>query len=293
MTQCPTIPVRFAAGALLLLGMLAAVLAATRGTVREPELNGVPLRHFLDKQTYGELRTERDARESIRNFGTNAVPYLVSILEARESRFRIAMRQALARQSVISVTLPPLFVQQRQAALAYAELGPLASGASAALTRLVDDPVLCRHALSALAMIGPQNFPVLTNALASTNGEARAEAAGVLRYMTPREAPVNVLLRALDDSYPETRSNAAGSLAFLRCRLDCVVPALVHRLNDSNNIVRVNIAGALGWLQRDAEPALPALRGLYETTTDPAEQVKIAEAIRLIESAPMTTGGIR
>lgn len=293
MTQCPTIPMRIAAGALLLVGIVTAVLATSRSTVREPELNGVPLSHFLDKQTYGELRTERDARESIRDFGTNAVPYLISILEARESRFRIAMRQALARQSVISVTLPPLFVQQRQAALACAELGPLASGASAALTRIVDDPVLCRHALSALAMIGPQNFPVLTNALASTNGETRAEAAGVLRYMTPREAPVNVLLRALDDSYPETRSNAAGSLAFLRCQLDCVVPALVHRLNDSNNTVRVNIAGALGWLQRDAEPALPALRGLYEVTTDPAEQVKIAEAIRLIESAPMTTGGIR
>lgn len=262
MIHCPTISVRHATAALLLFGIAFALASAMRPGAREPELNGVPLSHFLDKQTYGELRTERDARESIRDCGTNAVPYLVSILEARESRLRIAMRQALARQSVISVTLPPLFVQQRQA-------------------------------LSALAMIGPQNFPVLTNALASTNGEARAEAAGVLRYMTPREAPVNVLLRALDDSHPETRSNAAGSLAFLRCQLDCVVPALVHRLNDSNNTVRVNIAGALGWLQRDAEPALPALRGLYETTTDPAEQVKIAEAIRLIESAPMTTGGIR
>lgn len=293
MIHCPTISVRLATAALLLFGIAFAVVSTMRPDEREPELNGVPLSHFLDKQTYGELRTERDARESIRDFGTNAVPYLVSILEARESRFRIAMRRALARQSVISITLPPLFVQQRQAALACAELGPLASGASAALTRLVDDPVLCRHALSALAMIGPRNFPVLTNALASTNGEARAEAAGVLRYMTPREAPVEVLLRALDDSHPETRSNAAGSLAFLRCRLDGVVPALIHRLNDSNNTVRVNIASALGWLQRDAAPALPALRGLYEVTTDPAEQAKIAEAIRLIESAPIETGGLR
>lgn len=293
MIHCPTIPVRLATAALLLFGIAFAVVSTLRPDEREPELNGVPLSHFLDKQTYGELRTERDARESIRDFGTNAVPYLVSILEARESRFRIAMRRALARQSVISITLPPLFVQQRQAALACAELGPLASGASAALTRLVDDPVLCRHALSALAMIGPRNFPVLTNALASTNGEARAEAAGVLRYMTPREAPVDVLLRALDDSHPETRSNAAGSLAFLRCRLDGVVPALIHRLNDSNNTVRVNIASALGWLQRDAAPALPALRGLYEVTTDPAEQAKIAEAIWLIESAPIETGGLR
>ena len=66
MTHCPTIPVRLAAGAILLIGIVSAAVIATRTDVREPELNGIPLSHFLDKQTYGELRTERDASESIR-----------------------------------------------------------------------------------------------------------------------------------------------------------------------------------------------------------------------------------
>jgi hypothetical protein len=293
MTQCPTIPVRIAAGVLLLVGIVTAVLATSRSTVREPELNGVPLSHFLDRQTYGELRTERDARESIRDFGTNAVPYLIAILDAREARLRIALREWLPGVSLVQNHLPPLFVRQRQAALACAELGPLATPASAALTRLVEDPLLCRYALGALAMIGPQNFTVLTNALVSTNRDARAEAAGVLRYMTPRHAPVEVLLGALDDADPEVRSNAAGSLAFLKCQLERVVPALLTRLGDSNAIVRVNVAQSLGWLQREAVPALPALVKLREETSDPADEVKIAEAIRLIEAAPIETGGLR
>lgn len=291
MTQCPTIPVRLAAGALLLIGIVSAVVMATRSGIREPELNGIPLSHFLDKQTYGELRTERDARESIRDFGTNATPYLIEILETRESRLRVVLRELAKRQSFVTIRLTPLFIRQRQAALACAELGPFAASASPALTKLVDDPLLCRHALGALAMIGPQNFPVLTNALVSTNREARAEAAGVLRYMTPRHAPVDVLLRALNDPEPEVRSNAAGSLAFLRCQLDRVVPALIERLADSNNTVRVNVAQTLGWLQHDAVPAMPALVKLRQETTDSIDEIKIAEAIRMIDTAPVATGG--
>lgn len=293
MTQCPTIPIRLAAGALLLIGIVSAAVMVTRSSVREPELNGIPLSHFLDKQTYGELRTERDARESIRDFGTNAVPFLVAILDARESRLRVAMRELLSRQSFLRISLPPLFIRQRQAALACAELGPLASGASAALTRLVNDPLLCRHALGALAMIGPRSFPALTNALASTNREARAEAAGVLRYMTPRHAPVEVLLRALADPEPEVRSNAAGSLAFLHCEIERVLPALVERLGDSNQTVRINVAQSLGWLQADARPALPALCRLKAQGADPADEIKINDAIRMIETSPRELGGSR
>lgn len=66
MIHCPTISVRLAAAALLLFGVAFAVASAMRDGEREPELNGVPLSHFLDNQTNGELRTERDASESIR-----------------------------------------------------------------------------------------------------------------------------------------------------------------------------------------------------------------------------------
>ena len=76
-------------GGILLLALLVTVALLAFGyQPTEPHLNSIPLSHYLDKQTYGELRTERDARESIRDFGTNAVPYLIRILEARESKLK-------------------------------------------------------------------------------------------------------------------------------------------------------------------------------------------------------------
>lgn len=285
------IPVRIAAGVFLLSGIIAAVLATTRREKPEPLLNGIPLSHYLDRQTYGELRTERDARESIRDFGSNAVPYLVGVLDARESRFHILIRELAARQSLVRLRFTPLYVKQRQAALACAELGPMAAPASAALARLANDPQLCSHAISALAMIGPGSFPILTNALRTGIPAARIEAAGDLRYMKPPDQPVAVLLEALNDPEPDVRSNAAGSLAYLRRQLDQVVPALIQTLHDTNPAVRVNVAQSLGWLQHDAFAALPALAKLLETTTDPGDESKVSEAIRQIESRITAAGG--
>lgn len=287
----PAISTRPAAGAFLLIGLIATILAATHGEIPEPRLNGVPLSHYLDRQTYGELRTERDARESIRDFGSNAVPYLIGILDARESTFRIFLRELAARQSLVRLQFTPLFLKQRQAALACAELGPVAAPASAALARLANDPLLCGHAISALAMIGPANFPILTNALLAGIPAARAEAAGDLRYMKPPDWPVAVLLQALNDPEPDVRGNAAGSLAYLRCHLDQVVPALIRSLEDTNVTVRLNVAQSLGWLQHDAVAALPALMKLREATTDPAGESRVSEAIRLIESQITAAGG--
>ena len=129
-------------------------------------------------------------------------------------------------------------------------------------------------------MIGPKNFSALTNALLNGIPDARAEAAGDLRYMTPRDAPVPVLLQALNDPDPEVRSNAAGSLAFLRCNLNEVVPALIRCLAESNAMVRVSAAQNLGWLQQDAASALPALAKLQHETSDATDEMKIIEAMR-------------
>ena len=281
---------RIAAGLLILILLALIVLAANRQPA-EPHLNGIPLSHYLDQQTYGELRTEREAREAIRSFGTNAVPYLIRILEARESKLKTTFRELAQRQTIIRFHFTPLFARQSQAALACAELGPLAAAASPSLARLANDPLLCRHVITALAMIGPENFPMLTNALLTGIPAARAEAAGDLRYMIPRERPVPVLLHALKDPDAEVRSNAAGSLAFLRCQLDVVVPTLINCLRDPDAAVRGSAAQGLGGLQQDAIPALPTLLKLLHETPDAAAKMKIIEALHSIDPKVAKFGG--
>ena len=262
--------------------IIASVLLASSRQSSEPQLNGRPLSFYLDRQTYGELRTERDARESIRDFGTNALPLLIDILNARESRLKVMLREIAQSQSVIRFRFTPLYIRQSQAALACQELGPLAAPAIPALTRFVDDPALAAAALSALAMIGPETFPILTNALWSGIPPARIEAAGVLRYMQPRVLPLPALMHALRDPIAAVRANAASSLGFLASEPATVVPALMKCLDDPDASVRASAVQGLGWLKAHAKPAIPRLLELERTEEGTSFGQKITEALNSI-----------
>ena len=260
---------------------------------KEPMFEGKPLSYYLDKQTYGELRTERDARESIRDFGTNAVPSLIEILSARESRFRAKVRAFVQNQPLIRFRSVPLVVRQRQAALACAELGPMAAPAIPSLVHFVDNPDVAPAAIAALAMIGPATFPILTNALLSGIPAARIEAAGDLRYMLPREQAVPPLLCALRDPLPGVRANAAGSLGFLGAKPDAVVPALMVCLADTDLAVRTSAVEALGWFRQSATRAVPNLVELQRNETGTVLGQKIAEALKAIDAAAGESAGVR
>ncbi len=278
-------PVRRAlqAGFLLLALAVCAILWNALHQPAEPQLNGKPLSHYLDNQTYGELRTERDARESIRDFGTSAVPHLIQLLERRESRITVWLRELARRQSFVRLRFTPLTVLQSQAALACAELGPMAAPAISALSNLTRDPILAAPSLHALAMIGPQNFSILTNCLLDGIPPAREMAAGVLRHTQPRMKPLPVLLQALRDPLPSVRANAASSLGYLGAEPASTVPALIACLDDSNHVVRAGSVQGLGWFQHHALPAVPRLLALHRTEGSPEFRLKIEEAIHSID----------
>ncbi len=254
---------------------------------------GRPLSHYLDNQTYGELRTERDARDSIRDFGTNAVPYLIEILDARESRLKAGLRAFAQSQRLIRFRSTPLVVRQRQAALACAELGPMAAPAIPSLVHFLDNPDIAPAAIAALAMIGPVTFPILTNASLRGIPAARIEAAGDLRYMLPRELAVPPLLIALRDPLPGVRANAAGSLGFLGSKPDRVVPALVACLADTDLSVRTSAVEALGWFRQSATSAIPSLVELQRNETGTVLGRKIEEALKAIDAAAAESAGVR
>ena len=278
-------PVRRAlqAGFLLLALAVCAILWNALHQPAEPQLNGKPLSHYLDNQTYGELRTERDARESIRDFGTNAVPHLIQLLERRETRITVWLRELAWRQSFVRLRFTPLTVRQSQAALACAELGPMAAPALCALSNLTSHPILAAPSIHALAMIGPQNFSILTNCLLDGIPPAREMAAGVLRHTQPRMKPLPVLLQALRDPLPAVRANAASSLGYLGAEPASTVPALIACLDDSNHVVRAGSVQGLGWFQQHALPAVPRLLELRRGEESPEFRLKIEEAVHSID----------
>jgi len=271
-------------GSAIAVAIIASVLLTASRQPVEPLLDGKPPSYYLDRQTYGELRTERSARETIREFGTNALPYLIEILDARESRFKVKLRELAQSQTLIRFRFTPLYILQSQAAMACQELGPLAAPAIPSLTRFVDDPVLAAAVLSSLAMIGPETFPILTNALLNGIPPARIEAAGALRYMEPRSLPLHALLHSLGDPVAAVRANAASSLGFLGCEPEMVVPALITCLDDPDASVRSSAVQGLGWLKVHAVPAIPKPLELQRAEEGTSFGQKITEALEAINA---------
>jgi HEAT repeat protein len=267
---------------ILAAGATAIALLAARPT-REPEYDGQPLSYYLSSLTYSQVRLERSARDAILNIGSNAMPWLVEILDARESRFKMWFNEVAARQSLIRFRFRPLAARQVQAAMACQELGPAAAPAIPSLARLVDDPQLGHLAVAALAEIGPQTFPLLTNALASRWPSTRFAAVGHLRLARPRERAVAPLLAALRSEEFNMRVMAAESLGALGLPSPQVVGALAAALDDPDARVRLSAARALGWCGEAAACVAPRLLEAHRSLEGAPEQQHISEALKSID----------
>ena len=258
----------------------------------EPEYDGQPLSYYLSSLTYSQVRLERSARDAILDIGSNAVPYLIKILDARESRFKMWFNELADRQSFIRFRFAPLVNRQIQAAMACQELGPVAAPAIPSLARLVDSPQLGFLAVAALAEIGPQTFPLLTNALNSPCASTRFAAVGHLRLVRPRERAWPPLLAALHSSESHMRTLAAESLGALELPSTEVVAALTASLDDPDHNVRINAARSLGWYRSAASNSVNKLLALHRSLSAGPAQQRVAEALSSINPAMAEQEGI-
>ncbi|HXJ57668.1 MAG TPA: HEAT repeat domain-containing protein [Verrucomicrobiae bacterium] len=266
---------------LLAIGSLAAVLGAVTAAVHrlepaEPVYEGFPLGYYLENQTYGDLRREREATEAIRAIGSNAVPPLLRILSQRESQLSGALHDWVRHQRWGRGYPASLATRQRQALLACQALESLAAPAIPALAGLTGDPELAGHAVRALAFAGPQSFSILTNLVVTGLVEARVEAAGDLRCFRGRTDLAPVLLRALKDPHPAVRARAADTLGVLHADAATVVPALTRCLSDDHGGVILSVILGLRLFGAEAAAAGPALlplrNNLDPTIRDAADQ---------------------
>lgn len=264
-------------------------IALTQRPPEEPQLNGKPLSHYLDLQTYGELRTERDARASITDFGSNAVPHLIRILEFRPTRIDSFLDDIAPRIPFVRFNRLPYGRRQQQAILACSALGPKAAAAVPALSNLVNDPMLGEEAISALVNLGADAFPVLTNALTAEDPLTRAAAAGALRSVAPPCDATPPLLQALKDPSSVVRANAASSLALVAPDHPETLPALIELLGHFHQQVRVPALDALGWMGTKAAPAEPHLRELLRTEEDTTLQQVIEQVLKAINPQQTST----
>ena len=227
--------------------------------LREPVYQKKSLSTWL--KTYDQAETT-EAQQALQSIGTNAIPFLLDNLRARDSVVKLKL-------ATLGLPYTPAAARHIRAERAFSALGEQGSNAAPSLSQIYEDnasPSSRRAAGNSLVEIGPAArvaIPALIRTATSTNAEVRAFAVYTLGRMALETAVViPVLLKALQDPDREVRYNAAfglSALAFMGGDAKAAVPALVDALKDSYGTARAAAALALGHIHSQSDLVIPAL----------------------------------
>lgn len=254
----------------------------------EPSYKGKSIKFWITECYWSRSTRPRvtpdQAREAVLAVGTNALPFYVKLLQTeKDSPLKYGLYQWQARHKWIKFSLVGWRDEELRSigACGIGVLGPRAKPAFEAITNLLTsgDQFQMAWATRAVVGIGLEGIAPLTNALANTNGQARAWAVTALGYYSagdslPWQAPksqeqveraakvvVPVLVPCLRDSYCGVQASAVLSLQYFAREPALVVPALAETgLNATNDmrVRRMALASLLDF-HADAKLAVPAL----------------------------------
>jgi hypothetical protein len=205
---------------------------------REPVYQGKPLSAWL--QTYNPASPSnrgspawKATDDALSHIGTNAIPFLLKSLRARDSSLKLRLVAWAQKQHLIKIHFVPAAERNIQASRAFIVLGNTAKDAT----------------------------PDLIKAYEETEGvEARSAIEDVFAWVGPDARPaLPLLLRAATNSNNRVRANALWALGEIRAEPNSCVPALLQGLNDPDPWVQTSAAHALGMFGPDASAAIPAL----------------------------------
>lgn len=170
---------------------------------------------------------------------------------------------------------------------AFREMGPEASSAIPALTRLLHNDQTALEAATALVAIGPKSGNALTKALESKSPEVRFRAAYALGQLGADARSAVPALLALVQNSDETdvvRTHAIWALGRIGREPALVVPVLILFLKSPNDALRSSAAFAVGGFRQDAKNAIPSLESLLDDT-DESVRRWAAQSLQQIQSA--------
>jgi HEAT repeat protein len=252
------------AAAALVIAFVAGLVSGTR----EPEYEGRKLTQWLEELRHPSSPSplaRTNAMIAIRQMGTNAVPYLVTMLHAKDSRLKTKCMDLLSRLRWVNIQFRDDYLRRDDALMGLGVLGPDARAAIPDVAKLLDDRRHAQMAAYTLHQIGAEAVPVLNLALKSTNTWTRSQAAGFLG-VSGDDASVPDLIAALKDSDFITKSKAANALTRFPEQAEVIVPALIGCLDDPNDTFRMNAARALASFGEKAKPAFPGLMKMVINT---------------------------
>jgi hypothetical protein len=184
---------------LLIIVLPACILALYLHHNREPRYEGRTLTQWLEDidhtATFHSPTDKFPAARShaIKQIGTNAIPFLLKKLAARDTAFEKSMKSLLARQSLIHIHFTPPLYDPTHGLLGLQILGKDADSAAPALALLTQSPdqttrLLALHSLYLIKADKEAFLPVLLRLLHDQDSVVRGKSAERLNEIYPEEA---------------------------------------------------------------------------------------------------------
>jgi peptidoglycan/xylan/chitin deacetylase (PgdA/CDA1 family) len=250
----------------------------------EPRYQGKRLSEWLRESPHcegcGAVFELAAGGEPIRKMGTNALPFLVKELGARDPRWLVAAVDLLDKQDFVSWRPKLTAFQRREAAYrAIATLGAVAEPAIPQISLLLTNQETAPAAVGALIEIGPAALPTLIAALTNRNTQAREDIPYALVQLPGDvSSRLPLLLDCFKDPDPRVRLAAVSALARVGANTDVIVPALLSLLADPDADVREASIGTLGKIRAQPQVVVPALIP-FVSDTDPITKIKAITAL--------------
>ena len=287
---------RFALVLAVLAGLTAVLFLASQPS--DPLHKGKRLSEWLQEfdmsNSVLEPDRRRKAEQAIREIGTNALPFLVRELRARDSWLK---RKTLKLTPKLLLGRMPTavfaHVRRQRAVAGFRALGPLGTPALPQLSDLLNDKEIASYAARAMVQMGTDAVPPLMSALTNREPAVRIAAADGLYWLKSDAAPaVPALMAALKEEKESVRRGAASALGNIGQRAEAVVPALLDALKDPISSVRDQAVWALGRFRAEAKAAVPALLKAAKEDADNRVRRSAADALMRIDPDAVTASGL-
>jgi len=270
--------------ALVVIGFLATTL---RNSFRkEPEYNGKTISQWSEQWRSNRFRipsggqdakaAAEEAEISLRQIGTNGIPFLLDLLRTREAPAIAKIRRLVPRTWHMRLRLNASENRAMRlnalGSFGLAALGTNAALAISSLIEVVETPTLgpdsVYRAVWTFKFLGPAAEPAIPSLIkclgSSYNSSVRGEAVTTLGFINRRsEIVVPAIIKFLDWRTREGNGNAESinaieSLSRLGTNAAAAAPAVVARLNDPDQWIRTAATNCI----RSIDPAASLRAGI-------------------------------
>jgi len=227
----------------------------------EPVYGGKPLSYWLEgfdaRDSYltysssNAVPTRAGANDALLQMGTNAIPFLLRMLQAPNPSFKDRLWLFAQKQHFVKIPYAPKHLNGN-AYHAFCFLGPKA----------------CSAVPQLIEMLEGNDSATVQTAVPVIFGEIGPSAAAAVPVLVKKTAHTNLVVRA----------DAIYALGQIHAESKLVVPALIKCLSDPEAMVRAQAAWALGKFGKDAKSAIPALLDLEKT-----ELVSAGRPVRIVK----------